>query len=307
VAWSPDGTRIVSGSDDKTVKVWDPEKRQEVRTLTGHMSRVTSVAWSPDGTRIVSGSDDKTVKVWDSATGQEVLSLEGHTGSVYSVAWSPDGKRIVSGSYDYTLKVWDLSTRAHRVVGEHVPDSRVLSVWRDVRTAVFAAPDKVVTFDDEQQYGMDWIVALVREADGMLTLGAKFRTKLLEWQLSSSDDHRFWRISSWPCRAFLLEPEVVAKLETVLGDRPWTDAFLPEVIAGKFEVAQILAAVPEMEGKMRPGHEIVFDRLRVSERYDTLPPRSAPLQGVIVLAPRPSDDMAAGEAAGLCGGANPAS
>jgi energy-coupling factor transporter ATP-binding protein EcfA2 len=114
VAYSPDGTRIVSGSRDKTLKVWDAATGQETLTLTGHTAGVSSVAFSPDGTRIVSGSDDKTLKVWDAATGQELLSLPGHTDEVTSVAFSPDGTRIVSGSYDKTLKVWDGSTRQER-------------------------------------------------------------------------------------------------------------------------------------------------------------------------------------------------
>ncbi|MFN7765752.1 MAG: TIR domain-containing protein, partial [Planctomycetaceae bacterium] len=105
VAYSPDGKRIVSGSQDNTLKVWDAATGQATLTLTGHTATVTSVAYSPDGKRIVSGSFDNTLKVWDAATGQETLTLTGHTGSVFSVAYSPDGKRIVSGSGDNTLKV----------------------------------------------------------------------------------------------------------------------------------------------------------------------------------------------------------
>ncbi len=107
VAWSPDGKRIVSGSGDHTLKVWDAEKGQEVLSPKGHTSPVMSVAWSPDGKRIVSGSQDNTLKVWDAEKGQHVLSLKGHASPVMSVAWSPDGKRIVSVSQDRTLKVWD--------------------------------------------------------------------------------------------------------------------------------------------------------------------------------------------------------
>ena len=71
MAFSPDGRRIVSGSDDKTVKVWDAATGQETLTLKGHTGEVHSVAFSPDGRRIVSGSYDGTVKVWDASTGQE--------------------------------------------------------------------------------------------------------------------------------------------------------------------------------------------------------------------------------------------
>ena len=65
VSFSPDGKRIVSGSFDKTVKVWDAQTGQETLTLKGHSDTVLSVSFSPDGKRIVSGSSDHTVKVWD--------------------------------------------------------------------------------------------------------------------------------------------------------------------------------------------------------------------------------------------------
>ena len=68
-AWrsAPTANASPRGSDDKTVKVWDAATGQEVLTLKGHTSGVTSVAFSPDGKRIASGSEDRTVKVWDAA------------------------------------------------------------------------------------------------------------------------------------------------------------------------------------------------------------------------------------------------
>jgi WD40 repeat protein len=69
VALSPDGRTIVSGSFDRTVKVWDARDGRLRRSLEGHTDGVIAVALSPDGSTIVSGSDDRTVKVWDAATG----------------------------------------------------------------------------------------------------------------------------------------------------------------------------------------------------------------------------------------------
>ncbi|KIN97133.1 hypothetical protein M404DRAFT_37720, partial [Pisolithus tinctorius Marx 270] len=110
VAFSPDGKRIVSGSRDKTVRVWDVEGGVQIgNPLEGHSDGVYSVAFSPDGKRIVSGSEDNTGRVWDVEGGVQIGSpLEGHTDPVYSVAFSPEGKRIVSGSGDNTVRVWDV-------------------------------------------------------------------------------------------------------------------------------------------------------------------------------------------------------
>ncbi|KZT50333.1 WD40 repeat-like protein, partial [Calocera cornea HHB12733] len=112
VAFSPDGTRITSGSYDETVRVWDAVTGQPVGDpLVGHKGSVTSVAFSPDGSRIASGSWDKTVRVWDAVMGQAVGNpLIGHDGWVSSVAFSPDGSRIASGSDDRTVRVWDAVT-----------------------------------------------------------------------------------------------------------------------------------------------------------------------------------------------------
>ncbi len=111
IAISPDGKRIVSGSYDETIKVWDAAIRAEAVTLSHHNCAV-SIAFSPDSKSIISGGTDRTIKVWDSATGAELMTLRGHDNTVDSVNISPDGKRIISGSGDNTIKVWDSATGA---------------------------------------------------------------------------------------------------------------------------------------------------------------------------------------------------
>ena len=109
VVFSPsDGKHIASGSEDKTICIWDVECRElAVGPLTGRKGSVDSVAYSPDGTRLVSGSNDKTVRIWEPETGQLLSTLNGHSERVNSVAYSFDGSRIVSGSDDATILVWD--------------------------------------------------------------------------------------------------------------------------------------------------------------------------------------------------------
>ncbi|KAG8730385.1 hypothetical protein FRC10_002753 [Ceratobasidium sp. 414] len=112
VAYSPDGQHIVSGSYDKTIRIWDAQTGQPLgQPLQGHTWFVTSVAYSPDGAYIASGSHDKTVRIWDAHTGQSICQpLRGHTWFITSVAYSPDGAYIVSGSDDKTIRMWDART-----------------------------------------------------------------------------------------------------------------------------------------------------------------------------------------------------
>jgi WD40 repeat protein len=111
VAFSPNGKQIVSGSSDRTVRLWDATTGQSIgQPLRGHEDEVISVAFSPDSKQIVSGSNDATVRLWDAATGQPVgQPLRGHEAAVYSVAFSPDGKQIVSGSKDKNLRLWPVT------------------------------------------------------------------------------------------------------------------------------------------------------------------------------------------------------
>ena len=64
VSYSPDGTKIISGSGDETVKIWDANTGECLKTLKGHLDIIWSVAYSPDSTKIISGSDDETIKIW---------------------------------------------------------------------------------------------------------------------------------------------------------------------------------------------------------------------------------------------------
>jgi WD40 repeat protein/energy-coupling factor transporter ATP-binding protein EcfA2 len=145
VAYSPDGTRLATGSDDQTAKIWDAETSKELMTLSGHTGAIQSVAFSPDGKRLATGSDDKTAKIWDTKTGKELLTLTGHTGPVKSVAFSPDGSRLATGSDDKTARIWDTKTgkplmtlSGHTNKVEWVafsPDGRRLATGSDDETA----------------------------------------------------------------------------------------------------------------------------------------------------------------------------
>ncbi len=114
LAYSSDGTKIISGDRDGIIKLWNTETGKEIKTFTGHSGTIWSVVFSQDGTKIVSGSQDKTIKLWDIETGKEIKTFTGHFGLVSVVAFSPDGTKIVSGSgsqpyyEDGTIKLWNI-------------------------------------------------------------------------------------------------------------------------------------------------------------------------------------------------------
>jgi WD40 repeat protein len=111
---TPDGLRAVSGSYDKTLKLWDLENGCALKKIDCQAGSIDAVAVTPDGKRAISGSIDKTLNVWDLESGQAVQTLNGEAGSVVSVAVTPDGERVVCGSWDNTLKVWDLEASRKR-------------------------------------------------------------------------------------------------------------------------------------------------------------------------------------------------
>jgi WD40 repeat protein/tRNA A-37 threonylcarbamoyl transferase component Bud32 len=110
VAFDPEGRRLISASEDGTLKLWNAATGDEIRTLRRDAGNVFCAAFSPDGRHVASGSMDQTVTLWDVESGQALHVLRGHSGLVLGVAFSPDGHRIASASHDATLKLWDVTT-----------------------------------------------------------------------------------------------------------------------------------------------------------------------------------------------------
>ncbi len=126
VAFSPDGTRVATASDDHTARLWrlappagpggaahsaaDASADEMVAVLEGHTDAVRSVTFDPGGKRVLTASDDKTARLWDAQTGRPLVVLKGHTGAVLSAAFDPAGKRVVTASNDHTARIWDAAS-----------------------------------------------------------------------------------------------------------------------------------------------------------------------------------------------------
>ncbi|MBO1061288.1 MAG: hypothetical protein HEQ14_10265 [Aphanizomenon flos-aquae CP01] len=109
LAFSPDGKTLISGSQDKTIKLWNLETSQEIKTLSGHSDHICSVAYSPNGQILASASKDKTVKLWSVASGKEISSVKCSDSVIYSIAFSPDGKILAAGSGDTTITLFPIA------------------------------------------------------------------------------------------------------------------------------------------------------------------------------------------------------
>jgi WD40 repeat protein/uncharacterized caspase-like protein len=110
LTFSPDGTRLVTGSMNNTAIVWNMETFETIKTLEGHEDGIDTLAFSPDGTQLATGSSDKTAIVWNMETFEKIKTLKGHKEWITTLAFNHDGTRLVTGSYDNTAIVWNMET-----------------------------------------------------------------------------------------------------------------------------------------------------------------------------------------------------
>ena len=107
--FTSDNRNVLSGSNDGSVRVWDRESGQCLRTIGGYTAALSDLDWSADGTRLASGGADCLVTIWHTASATLLNVLSGHQWMVQGVAWTPDGQFLVSGGYD-SIGLWDATT-----------------------------------------------------------------------------------------------------------------------------------------------------------------------------------------------------
>jgi WD40 repeat protein/serine/threonine protein kinase len=140
VCLNRDATLALSGSADRTLKLWDVATGRCLRTFIGHDAEITSACFRADGKYILSGSVDRTLKLWRVSTGRCLGTYAGHTDVVSSVALTADGRYALSGSTDRTLRLWELRTGlCLRVLEGHADPIHSVSLRSDGRYALSGA------------------------------------------------------------------------------------------------------------------------------------------------------------------------
>lgn len=126
VAWSPDGTKIVSGSGDTTVRIWNASTGQLLQTLQGHTATVSAVAWSMDGAKILSASTDDTFRIWNVSNGQLLQTLQTGSEGILSIALHPSGTIFATSGVNGIIGFWSLETG--QLINTLQSETRVLTV-----------------------------------------------------------------------------------------------------------------------------------------------------------------------------------
>ena len=148
VAVLPDGRRALSGSEDRTMRLWDLKTGIQLRRFNAY-SGVSSVAVLPSGTRALCGCDNGGIKLWDLGTGAEVGRFPGHEGGVLSIAVLANGRQALSGGHDNVLCLWDLETGDEpRVFKGHRSDVWPVEALPDGLRALSGSDDRTLRLWD---------------------------------------------------------------------------------------------------------------------------------------------------------------
>lgn len=180
--------RIISGGEDKTIKVWNSDGQLETTLDPPHEKAVLSLSLNPNGRILASGGADNKIKLWNPLTGKLLLTIPAHSGAVRALAWSPDGTLLASGSSDRLIQVWHPDGRAAGTIIGHDEPITALTWTRDSKTLISGAADGYLKAWNVSDFGVraqvhahtKSITAIALSQDGktLATAGADGRIRL---------------------------------------------------------------------------------------------------------------------------------
>lgn len=193
--FSPDGTMIVSASDDGTIRVWDSKDGVELIKLDAVAGFVCSASFSPNGEQIVAGYKDCNVRIWDVKTKTIIKTLKGHTGNILSCSFSHNGKYIISSAEgDNTIRLWDANS------GEII---RIIKGYDDCHNSVAFSPDDkyVVSAGGLDNYIRLWDLSSGKEvkkfaSNSIYAVSYSYDGKYIVASSCESNDSQIWDIQS---------------------------------------------------------------------------------------------------------------
>lgn len=219
-AISPDGKVLASGSDDKTISLWNLKTGKRIFSFFG-AKKVYSVAISPDSQMLVSGDGDRQVTTWSLDKKQilrsfSYLASTSHAGVVYAVAFSPDGKTLISGSGDRTIRLWNIETgKLIRIFNGHSKAVFALAIAPDGQTLVSGSADQTIGIWNLNSYQLPcilkghsgWVfsVAIAPNAETIASGSADGTVKL--WNLRSGQLLRTLPGHSGPVFSVAIAPD----------------------------------------------------------------------------------------------------
>ena len=214
VAFSPDNSKVLTGSEDGILRLWDP-KANSIVSFNGHPSNITSVAFSPDGRKILSASFDGTAKLW-SLTGKQLLILKGHNNVVSSAAFSPDGRNIITGSLDNTARLWDLKGNTIHIFKGHKDGVTSVAFSPDGKMILTGAMDKTARLWDLSGNELavlrghfQKVTSVAFSADGLkLLTGSQDRTAIL-WNRRGAVEKKYQCANGIQSVAFSPDGQVI--------------------------------------------------------------------------------------------------
>jgi WD40 repeat protein/serine/threonine protein kinase len=297
-SFSPDGTRVVTASNDLTARIWDAGSGLELLRLAGHTEPLTCAEFSPDGRLVITASVDGTTRLWDAGSGRELRIFRAHGDHLNTAVFSPDGRQVLVASDDKSAYLWDAQSGAlirtftghsDRVASaEFSPDGRLIATASDDKTArIWDAASGRVLHVLSGHRNRVWFGAF--SPDGRQLVTASYDKTARVWDVATgrevlqllghrapvssavySPDGRYIATAAADSMALIWDAVTGQVVRTLSGhtDRVWYAAFSPDsrrvVTSSDDLTARIWEITPRGQLQVLRGHTAAVNAARFS-------------------------------------------